>query len=317
MKFPDKGTLLDLVKGSVATLALFLAYAMIPLAGMLPGVFAPLPAMFYTLKRGRDTGAAIVAVTIVVLAVMADPATTLLYALQCGVISLTLPVFLERGKPGGKSIAYAVAINLGIMLLLAALYGAAYGVNIHAQVIKGIQSSISQTASLYEKAGIKGEDLKSLQQGMEEAGALIVRIYPALVVVCLAVIAGLNLAMLRKVAARLPNPPALGDFTRFKNPEQLVWVLIAAGFTMLVPDRQVTTAALNVLVVTVSLYFVQGLAVVASLFNRFAFPRFVRVIFYIVLALQPYLAIGVAVLGIFDIWGDFRTPRPPKQQENL
>ncbi len=306
-----------MVKGSVATLALFLAYAMIPLAGMLPGFFVPLPAMFYTLKSGRNTGAAIVAVTLVVLAFLADPATTLLYFLQCGVISLTLPVFLERGKSGGKSIAYAVAINLGVILLLAVLYGAVQGVNMHTQVVKEIQSSISQTATLYEKAGIKGEDLTSLKQGMAEAGALIGQVYPALVVVCLAVIAGLNLLVLRRVSARLPVPLVLGDFRTFKNPEQLVWVLIIAGFAMLVPDRQVKIAALNLLVVTVSLYFIQGMAIIVHFFTRFAVPRFMQVVFYVVLALQPYLAIPVAALGIFDIWGEFRTPRPPKQQENL
>lgn len=314
MKFPDKGTLLDLVKGSVATLTLFLAYVMFPLVGMIPGLFAPFPAIYYTLKRDRPIGTAIVAVSALVLALLADPAVTLLYLLQCGVISLTLPVFLARGKRGARSIAYAVAINLGVILLLAGIYGAAQGVNLHAQVLKGIQSSIAQTASLYEKAGIKGEDLKEFQQTMEQAGALIGRVYPSLVVVSLAFIAGLNLLVLRKAAARLPEPPATGDFVRFKNPEQLVWLLIVAGFAVLVPNPLVTTAALNVLVVAISLYFIQGMAIAAHFFNRFAVPRFMRVVFYVVLTLQPYLAIAVAALGIFDIWGDFRTP---KQQENL
>ena len=315
MKFPDKGTLLDLVKGSVATLALFLAYVMLPLVGMLPGLFAPFPAIYYTLKRDRVIGAAIVAVS--ALALVSDPSATLLYLLQCGVISLTLPVFLARGKMGARSITYTVAINLGVILLLAGIYGAAQGVNLHAQVLKGIHSSIAQTASLYEKAGIKGEDLKEYQQAMEQAGALIGRIYPALVVVSLAFIAGLNLLVIRRAAARLPEPPAIGDFVRFKNPEHLVWVLIVAGFAVLVPDQLATTAALNVLVVTIALYVIQGLAIIAHFFNRFAVPRFMRVVFYVVLTLQPYLAIAVAALGIFDIWGDFRTPKPPKQQENL
>jgi len=317
MKFPDKGTLLDLVKGSVATLALFLAYVMLPVVGMLPGLFAPFPAIYYTLKRDRTIGTAIVAVSALILALVADSSATLLYIFQCGVISLTLPVFLAKGKGAARSIAYTVAINLGAILLLAGIYGALQGVNLHAQVLKGIQSSIAQTASLYEKAGIKGEDLKEYRQAMEEAGKLIGRIYPSLVVVSLAFIAGLNLLLLRKAAARLPEPPAVGDFVRFKNPEPLVWVLIVAGFAVLVPNPLATTAALNVLVVTIALYVIQGLAIIAHFFNRFAGPRFMRVVFYVVLALQPYLAIAVAALGIFDIWGDFRTPRPPKQQENL
>lgn len=314
MKFPDKGSVLDLIKGSVATLALFLAYVMFPLLGMLPGVFVPFPVIYYTLKRGRLTGVAVVAVTTVVLALLADSATLLLYFLQCGVISLALPAFLAAGKRGGRSIAYSVAINLGALLLLAAIYGTTQGVDLHALVLKGIQASISQTTALYEKAGVKGEDLKSLQQGMEQAGVMIGRVYPALVAISLAVIAGLNLLLLRKVFARLPEPPALGDFKRFKNPEQLVWVLIAAGFATLLPSSHVTTAALNVLIVTLSLYFIQGMAIIAHFFNSFAVPRFMRVIFYVLLTLQPYLAVPVAVLGVFDIWGDFRTP---KKKENL
>jgi uncharacterized protein YybS (DUF2232 family) len=314
MKFPDKGSLFDLIKGSVATLTLFLAYVMIPLVGIIPGIFAPFPAIFYSLKGGRSAGAAIVAVTALVLALVAESSATILYLLQCGVISLALPAFLAARRRGARSIAYTVAINLGLILLLVGLYGAIQGGNLHAQVLKGIHSSISQTASLYEKAGVKGEELKTLQEGMEEAGVLIGHIYPALVVVSLAVIAGLNLILLGKAFRRLPEPPVVGAFTGFKNPEQLVWVLIAAGFAMLIPNQQATTAALNVLVVTLSLYFIQGMAIIAHFFARVAVPRFMRVIFYIVLALQPYLAVAVAALGIFDIWGDFRTP---KQQENL
>jgi len=54
MNFPDKGMLLDSIKGSVATAALFLAYISLPLAGILPGIFTPLPVMYYSLKSGRQ-----------------------------------------------------------------------------------------------------------------------------------------------------------------------------------------------------------------------------------------------------------------------
>lgn len=87
-----------------------------------------------------------------------------------------------------------------------------------------------------------------------------------------------------------------------------------AGFAMLADNDWITRVALNVLIVTLFMYFLQGMAIIGHFFNRFAAPTFVRVIFYIFLVAQPYLAVGVAALGIFDIWGDFRTP---KQHENL
>jgi uncharacterized protein YybS (DUF2232 family) len=314
MKFPDQRVLLDLIKGSVATLTLFLAYITFPLVGILAGLFTPFPAIYYSLKSGRTTGAAIVAVSAVVMAIIGDTAVTLFFILQSGVISLALPAFLPTGRSSARAIAYTVAINLGAILLLAVIYGATQGVNPHAQALKVIQTSISQVAALYEQVGVKGDELKALQEGMTQAGALISRVYPSLMVVSLAVIVGLNLVVLMKFSARLPGLVVAGDFKNFKNPEQLVWILIAAGFAMLLKNQQVATAALNVLVVTVALYFLQGMAVIANFFTRFTVPKLVRLLFYLFLALQPYLVVAVAALGLFDIWGDFRSP---KQQENL
>jgi hypothetical protein len=39
-----------------------------------------------------------------------------------------------------------------------------------------------------------------------------------------------------------------------------------------------------------------------------------RVMLFLMLLFQPYLAALVAALGIFDLWGNFRTPR---KQVNL
>ena len=295
-------------------MALFLAYVMFPLVGILPGVLVPFPAIFYSLKSGRTVGVAIVAVVMLALAIMADYPAFMLYVLQCGLISLALPVFLAAGKGGARSIVFTVAVNMVVILLLAVVYGALQGVNLHAQVLKGVQTSIAQTADLYSRAGIKGDDLKTLQQGLEQVAKLISRIYPALVAVSLGCIAGINLQLLRRFINRFSEPWLIGEFTGFRNPDQLVWVLIAAGFAMLVPDRHVTTAAMNLLIVVVSIYFVQGMAIISSFFAIFTVPKFARFLFYLVLALQPYLSVPVAALGIFDIWGDFRSPR---KQENL
>jgi uncharacterized protein YybS (DUF2232 family) len=270
--------------------------------------------MFYYMKRGKATGTAIVVTSAVVLSLLDDAAGMLLYALQCGVVSLVLPAMLLAGKKGARSIAVSAGINVVLIVTLASSFWAVQGVNPHTQIVKGIQASITQTGTLYEKAGVAGEELKMLQQAMSQAGALIGRIYPSLIVVAITMIAGLNLALLKKSFVRLAAPPEVGEFCRFKNPEQLVWVLIVAGFSMLVENRQVSTAALNLLVVTLSLYFVQGMAVIVNFFKQIKVPRFARGLFYVVLAVQPYLAGAVAALGIFDIWGDFRTP---KQQENL
>ena len=310
MPFPDRGSLPDLLKGSVATLTLFLAYATFPLVGMLPGIFAPFPAIFYALKRGMLTGAAIVAMAALVLALTVGPSISLLYFCQCGLLSLALPWFLSAGEKGARSISLSVGINAGLLLLITGIFVLTQGIDLHAQVQQGIQTSIKQMVSLYEKAGVKGEELTTLQQGAAEGGVLIGRIYPALIVLTLAIIAGINTLLLKKLSHRLPHPPELGKFTGFKNPEPLVWVMIAAGFAMLIKHPVVTTVALNALVVTVALYFMQGMAIIVNFYRKYSVPQAARILFYLVLLLQPYLMVIVAALGIFDIWGNFRAPKP-------
>ena len=309
-----QGRILDVVKGSVATATLFLAFIFLPIFGMIPGLFAPVPAVFFSLKSGRGTGIAIVAATSALLAVVADPMTVLIYLAQAATMSLALPEFLVRLKGGARSVVYSVAVNLLFIVAIAAVYGYYTGGELHTKVTRGVAASIAQTAGLYEKAGIKGDELKALQESMQQAGALIVTIYPALVTVTLGVVACLNLLVVSRMASRFRLPVYLGDFKQYRNPEPLVWLLIAAGFCMLVPENLVYLSALNLLIVVCALYAVQGLAVISHYFRKFSVPKFVRIISCLLLILQPFMVLAVAALGVFDLWGDFRSPN---KQANL
>jgi uncharacterized protein YybS (DUF2232 family) len=309
MKFPGAGPVPDIIKGSAMTLLLFLAYVSLPVAGVLGGLLSPAPAAFYLLKNGKAAGFTIVAITAAVLLVVVDPAATVLYLLEAAVISLALPLFLDRGMEASRAVMLTVAINVVLVVAAMASYGAIQGVDVLALIRKGIDVSITQTTALYEKGGVKGDDLEMFRQAMRQAGELISRIYPALLIVALMVITLITLAMLTRQAAKLPRPLATEDFRQFRNPDQLVWVLILAGFAMLAPVKVLPTVALNLLIVILTLYFIQGVAIVAHFFNRMATPSFLRVIFYLILVLQPYLTIAVAIIGIFDLWGNFRTPR--------
>ena len=309
MSFPDRGTLLDLLAGTAGTLALFLAYVALPLVGMLPGVLAPLPGMFYSLKRGWWAGLTVVALSAAGIALVSDLPAVVLYLLQCGAMTVLLPLWLGQGQSGSRALLQTVAVNALLILVGLAIVAVSRDVDPHALVIKGIQESIAQTATLYQKGGIAGDDLQALQQGMAQAGVLIGRIYPALVLLGLACLAAFNLGILQRLTRRLPQPLVLEPFTGFRNPDFLVWGLIAAGFALLVPVTPIRTVALNILALALFLYFVQGLAVVMNLLQRYAVPPLVRWVVYILLGLQPYLMVAVVLLGLFDLWGDFRTPK--------
>lgn len=309
MTLPGRELLLDACKGAILTLALFLAYVTFPLVGLLPGLIAPLPGMYFYLKRGVTAGIVTVAGTILVLLAMNEISATLLYLLQCGIITLLLPFFYLQGKGAARAIAYAVGINFLLIVVLTVGYAMWAGIDLQGNILKGIETSMTQAVKVYEKQGLKGEDLQILTQGMQQAGSLIGKVFPALLLVSLGSMAAMNMVFLFRLADKLPGVTQPESFHEFRNPEALVWVVIAAGFALLLPYSDVNRIALNLLIVAGFVYFLQGLAVTLAFFQRMAVPGLVRVIFWLFLAFQPYMVLAIAVIGIFDIWGDFRVPR--------
>ncbi len=308
-----KESIRGVIKGSAVTLLLFLAYAVFPLIGAPAGIIAPFPAIFYSLKQGRSSGVATVLVTVTVLA-CAEPAIALLYLFQAGLLSLLLAEFLRRGEGSSRSIAGAVAGVTILAIIAAALYVVGSGVDLNGVVRSGISASIAQTSALYQKGGFSPEELSAVQEALKQSGILVGTIYPALLLLLMVAVAGVNLSLLRKNAGRLLRPPELGSFCSYRTPEPLVWLVIASGFCLLLDHPLLFQGALNILIVTLGLYFIQGLAIIATFFGRFAVSPLMRGIFYVLLFLQPYLAIGVALLGLFDLWLNFRAP---KTGENL
>jgi uncharacterized protein YybS (DUF2232 family) len=303
-----RATLMDILKGSVATVALFLAYLSLPLIGVIGGVLAPLPAIVSTFRSGRASGIIIIVLSAAVFAAVVELPFVVFYLLQSATISLLVPLLLP-GRRTSQAVVLAAAASIALIAAAGLAIAGFGGISLDAAVSKWITESSTQTSALYARIGFSGEDLKALQQGLQQFIAVFSQAYPALIVITQTTAVMLNVLAFSGIARRRQLPVAIDDFRQFRNPEQLIWLLILAGFAMLVPNQMVERAALNLLLVLLFAYLIQGLAVMLQFFDRMAIPAVGRYFFYFFLVLQPYLVVGVVVLGIFDLWGNFRSPR--------
>jgi uncharacterized protein YybS (DUF2232 family) len=146
---------------------------------------------------------------------------------------------------------------------------------------------------------------------VQEAMGHIIRLLPALFVMSTAAGAVLNYGVVRLVWRRLEGPPLFPDLplSRWTAPEVCVWVLIASGTTSFLPIPVLQTIGLNALLLVSLVYLVQGLAILIFYLNKTTMPRIFRGIAYLFLVIQPLLLVGVAALGLFDLWFDFRRIR--------
>jgi hypothetical protein len=306
--------ILGMLIGMAGSFILFAAYLVIPPAGIFSGLLAPFPAAYFRFRHGRGTGIIIVLGATAAMTAYFGLSAGVFYLVQCGLIALLLPELLLRGFSATRSIVWTTAASVVLLTAAVLFFSITSGQNVHQMAVAEIQKSVAQAVAIYEKSGVKGEELEVLRQTMATAADLVIRMYPALITITLVAMVGCNLALLRRFTAAMGFSFNISDFRAYRNPEILVWGLIASGFALLAGDRIVTTPAINVLAIIVVLYFLQGLAVISTVIARQSIAGVLRAGLYIMLLLQPYLAALVAAIGIFDLWGDFRTPR---KQENL
>lgn len=103
-----------------------------------------------------------------------------------------------------------------------------------------------------------------------------------------------------------------GGFRPFAEeavPDHLVWAVIAGGLMLLSGSDALASVGLNLLIVLVALYAIQGLAVLRHFFQKVRVPRTLQGVSFGLFVVQPLLLIAVACLGLSDLWVDFRKIR--------
>jgi len=151
------------------------------------------------------------------------------------------------------------------------------------------------------------ESQADLQMVFTRLRTVIPRVLPGMIAMSALSIIWLNMALANWLLKR-NSFPAWPDFKDWRLPEPVVWPLIVAGFLLFVPG-QVNTVALNVVMVLFTLFHIQGFAILLNLFEKWSVPHPVRIFLIPILIIQAYGIILLALLGIADIWADFRKPK--------
>jgi uncharacterized protein YybS (DUF2232 family) len=75
---------------------------------------------------------------------------------------------------------------------------------------------------------------------------------------------------------------------------------------LIIPERIVKLFGINGLLILMTIYFFQGIAIISFYFEKKRFPRLLRIVLYSLIALQQVVLLVVVGLGFFDMWLNFR-----------
>lgn len=299
------------VLGALAGYLLFGAAGALGAGAVLVNLFTPLPAAALGMRLGPGWGVATVGLTALAVVATSGALSLMLYVVQFGLPGALLPLLLTRGVHWDRAVFLTLGLMLALGLIVLAAVATGSDQSVFAFVDAQIDREIDQSVALMnEFAGPEQtpEEAEAVREMVAGMGDFMHRAYPGMLVVVGAALQLVTVALLALIVrpATLPGPA----FGSWRAPELLIWGLISAGFAALFGTGVVQSVALNVLILLLPLYFLQGLAVVDHVLSRKRLSPLLRGVCYLLLLLLNPLPVIVTAVGVFDLWADFRRPRP-------
>jgi len=298
----------DILSGITITTIIFAVSVYMPIIGFISALLIPLPTLFYRSKLGRITGAIIpVLATILMVVALGGISIDILFFFELLLIGYILSELFEMDLSVEKTMLYACSSVLltGIVCLL--FYSKIADIGVIALVSEYVAKNLELTLSLYENMGVSEETIDKISASMENIQYVLIRIIPAVVTASTFFVSWACLLLAKPMLkSRKLFYPAFGTLNLWKAPEFLIWGLIGSGVLLFLPHKSFKVVGLNGLLILMTIYFFQGIAIVSFYFEKKQFPRMLRLFAYSLIALQQVVLLIVIGFGIFDMWLDFR-----------
>ena len=298
----------DIVSGIAITILIFAVAVYMPIIGFFCALFIPLPVLFYRTKLGRAYGAIIPAATVVIMvSVIGKISVDVLVFSELMLLGFMLSELFELNLTLEKTVLYACGVVLLAAFGCLFFYSGIASTGMTDLITAYVAKNLELTLTLYQSMGVSEESIRMISDSIEHIQYVLVRIIPAFSVISTLFISWATLLCARPILrSRGLFYPAFGPLNQWKAPEQLVWGAIGCGLILLVASGGVKIIGLNGLLILMTVYFFQGIAVTSFFFEKKKFPRMLRVFLYSLIGLQQIVLLIVIGLGFFDIWLNFR-----------
>jgi uncharacterized protein YybS (DUF2232 family) len=280
---------------------LFALFHVAPLLS-LAAVVCPLPLAVHRLRGGAVAGLLATAVAAAATAAAFSLGSALLFVAAFAAPGLLVAEGLARGRGLLRGCAWAFGLLAGEVVIL--LLGAAP--QMAALVLEPLNEMRSPGfLDDMRRGGLPPERVELFAEQARAWHDALVVVYPGAFIVLAALIVLVNAALLRAYLARRdPGWLEGGEFEGIRFSLALAPLFLLAGFGIVFPV--VRPVSYNLLLVLGFFFAVQGTAVMAYYARRLAGPPLLRAIVVLLVLLNPWAPQVLALLGLFDLFLDFR-----------
>jgi len=304
----------------------------VPAGGLMLSILAPFPLIVLGLKYPWSCVLGVLAVETVVLLAVEGPATFFVLTYYA-VVPLLMAAAIRRGMTMSQTIVWSVCVPTVLSLFILGMYSlmqqqspSALLTQYIEQALQGGLEPAEPPASAPElvpeselplraepapaEGGLDPQDVRSIAQVLPR---LVLALLPALLLVNYLLTNVVNYGVVYWYCKR--GRPPLHIHTEalasWRVPDFTVWVFLASGVLLLLPLGILRYVGLNVFVVTLALYLLQGVAIAAFWGLRLPLPPGARLLLALLVLLfaGPLFLVLCTAAGLFDLWVDFRRQR--------
>lgn len=298
----------DITAGIVITSLIFSASVFMPVIGFFFSIFIPLPILFYRSKLGRSTGLIIPVATLLIAAVIIGGLSldTLFFG-GLMLLGFSLSELLEKNLSIEKTIAFACLTVICTGGFALVFFSITQGVGIYSLISSYVAANLELSLLLYKGLGVPKETIDAISASMDHIQYVLVRLLPAFTVTSMIFVAWTNLLVAKSFfRKRGIYYPDFGPLNMWRAPEQIIWALIASGLMLMIPEKGLKMIGINGIIIMLTVYFFQGIAIVSYYFQKKKMPRLFRIILYCFIGIQQLALAAVIMIGVFDMWINFR-----------
>ena len=204
---------------------------------------------------------------------------------------------------------YSVGASFLLGGVLIYLFLLAKDINLSSFMTEQITQSMNSSMDAYRQMGISNSEIDNIKLYSEKLASVFIGSIPAWMIVSSTIGVLLNYVLVKMVWNKYVGNSIYfesADLEKWSANEYLIWLFIFSGIMLLIPAKDLNTIGLNSLIISLMVYFFQGIAVIIFYMKKKTFPLFLKIIIYGLIIIQPLLLLFVILIGVFDTWADFR-----------
>jgi len=286
---------------------LFFSPWFIPVLGLLFNMWTPAPLLILYRRHGKIGRLGIIGAILLSLFFTSTAIKT--YFIYYSIMALILGEASIISLSDIKAIILAGVVAASIELVGILVVNLFFSANDFHVVFGGEwqQALNNLLANYYENIFLEQEQILLFQQLVYQVSQIVIKLIPGLLIVGSLLQAWGNQLLVNYVISEEDeNKQKQYNFIFFKLPELLIWLVILVGIIVWLCDGLMYWIGLNILLVLCVAYFFQGLAVLVYWLKKSKIPKVLRLGIYILLVIENILTILIALVGLFDVWFNFR-----------